>query len=218
MSGFDMMVNHWLDDQIAAEKNPRRREMLRKGLGHGTMEFLRTIWYPVVGNLHHLYPEWEVRDFGGRYRYLDLAYMPKNAKCCIEIQGYRSHARDIEAWRFKDLCMKQALLVLDGWKFFPIAYLSIVEEPEVCKQLVLALHGKFAVEPEKPKLRMAESEAMRFARSVMRPFTSSELAVHLQRSERQTRRILEELVAKNMLAVENGQRRYRTYRLADDET
>lgn len=57
-----------------------RRELLSKGLGHGTVEFLRFVWFPVVGNLRHLLPEWEVRDFSNGYRYLDLAYMPAGAK------------------------------------------------------------------------------------------------------------------------------------------
>jgi len=100
MSGFETKMNEWLHDQLTAEKNLRRRELLQKEIGHGTKEFLRTIWYPAVGNFNHLYAEWEVRDYGNRYRYLDLAYMPGGAKGCIEIHGYRSHARDIEAWRF----------------------------------------------------------------------------------------------------------------------
>ncbi|WP_248929101.1 hypothetical protein [Paenibacillus hamazuiensis] len=78
-----------------------------------------------------------------RYRYLDLAYTPAGVTGCIEIHGYSTHARDIETWRFKDLCMKQAMLVLDDWSFLPNAYLSIKEDPSVCKQLVLPFVGKF---------------------------------------------------------------------------
>ncbi|MDQ0058529.1 hypothetical protein J2T14_000690 [Paenibacillus harenae] len=47
-----------------------------KGLGYGTVEFLRSVWFPAVGNYDRLLPEWESRDFGNGYRYLDLAYMP----------------------------------------------------------------------------------------------------------------------------------------------
>jgi len=125
MSRFDEMYEKWIEQQIALEKNPRRREMLQKGLSRGSIDFLRLIWFPSVGNLDHLYPEYEVRDFNNGYRYLDMAYMPGNAKGCIEIQDYRSHARDIETSRFKDLCMKQSLLALDDWIFLPIAYLSM---------------------------------------------------------------------------------------------
>jgi len=65
MDGFDQLYETWLNGQIAAEKNRRRRELLEKGLGHGTVEFLRNVWFPAIGNFDHLYAEWEVRDFHG---------------------------------------------------------------------------------------------------------------------------------------------------------
>ena len=54
MNGFEVKLNQWLSDQIASENNARRRELLQKEIGHGTMEFLRMIWYPAVGNFNHL--------------------------------------------------------------------------------------------------------------------------------------------------------------------
>lgn len=212
---IDRRIEEWLKEQISAESNPRRRERLKSGLGHATIEFLRSIWYPTIGNLDHLYPEWELRDLNNKYRYLDLAYMPLGAKGCIEIHGYRSHARDIEAWRFKDLCMKQALLGLDDWLFLPIAYLSIKEEPELCRQLALSFVGKFVAMPVTAGLCWDEAETLRFARRLLRPFTSGELAVHLQRSDRQARRTLQELMDKNLLLNIGDKQRYRVYKLAD---
>ncbi len=214
MNVFDKQLAEWLAGQIEAESNGRRRELLMKGLGHGTIEFLQTIWYPAIGSFDHLYPEWEVRDLGNQYRYLDLAYMPGGAKGCIEIQGYRSHARDIEAWRFKDLCMKQALLILDDWLFLPVAYLSIREDRELCKQLILSFVGKFVSKPASATMGWAESETLRFARRLLRPFTVHELSMHLNRSDRQTRRALQNLLDLNAITVANGKQRYRTYQLA----
>jgi hypothetical protein len=63
---------------IAKETNPRVRSRIEHGLEHGTLEFLRSVWFPVMKNFNHLYPEWEVRDFHNGYRYLDLAYLPGN--------------------------------------------------------------------------------------------------------------------------------------------
>lgn len=51
MSMFDEVYERWLSDQIAEEKNPRRRELLHKGLSYGTVAFLRSIWFPAIGNL-----------------------------------------------------------------------------------------------------------------------------------------------------------------------
>jgi hypothetical protein len=215
MSLFDEVYEEWLHGQIEVEKNPRRSELLQKGLGHGTIEFLRSIWFPAIGNLEHLYPEYEVRDLSNGYRYLDLAYMPRGTKGCIEIHGYRSHARDIEAGRFKDLCMKQALLVLDDWLFLPIAYLSIRDDPGVCKQLTLSFVGKFLSTAVPSELNWAEAETVRFARRLMRPFTPRELSVHLRLTERHTRGILRDVVNKKLLVVASGNERYRTYRLTE---
>ncbi|WP_225442650.1 hypothetical protein [Paenibacillus lycopersici] len=124
MGRFDEQLETWMEGEIAREHNPLRLERLEKGLGHGTIEFLRRVWFPAVGHFHDLHLEWEVRDFGNGYRYLDLAYMPAGAKGGIEIQGYGPHARDLDVRRFKDLCLRQCLLSLDGaaglWGMLPV--------------------------------------------------------------------------------------------------
>lgn len=211
--GFEQAVEEWIRLNIAEEKNHRRIEILENGLGHGTMEFLRRVWFPAVGNFDHLYPEWEVRDFNNGYRYLDLAYMPDTAKGGIEIQGYGPHARDLDVRRFKDLCWRHSLLALDGWTFLPIAYLSIMDEPKQCQQLVLSFIGKFVAVVVQSELTWLEAESVRFARRLLRPFTPNELSEHLRISVRQARRILLELVDKQVLIVAGGNVRYRTYQL-----
>ncbi|WP_029192509.1 hypothetical protein [Paenibacillus harenae] len=213
---FEEVYGHWISKQLEEEKNPRRRELLRKGLSHGTVIFLRSIWFPAIGNLDDLYAEYEVRDLNNRYRYLDLAYMPGGAKGCIEIQDFRTHARDIETGRFKDLCMKQAFLVLDDWFFLPVAYLSVRDDPGVCKQLVLSFVGKFLSIDVTSNLNWAEAETLRFARRLMRTFEPRELAAHLLLSENRTRVVLRHLVVKKLVIVASGKQRYRTYRLSNE--
>nr|WP_286672335.1 transcriptional regulator [Cohnella hashimotonis] len=198
---------------IEAETNPRRRERLEKGLGHSTVEFLRTIWFPRVGHFDDLYPEWEVRDFGGGYRYIDLAYMPGGAKGAIEIQGYGPHARDLDVRRFKDLCRRHCLMALDGWTFLPIAYPSIVEEPGQCQQLVLAFIGHFIASDASSSLDWLEAETVRLARRMLRPIRPLELADHLRVSDRHARRVLQRLVAMHLLEPAGGGERVRAYRL-----
>lgn len=213
MTRFKQHYEEWLQENLDKEKNPRRRELLAKGLGHGTVEFLRSVWFPAVGNLNHLLPEWEVRDFSNGYRYLDLAYMPAGTKGGIEIQGYGPHARDLDVRRFKDLCRRHCLLSLDGWTFLPIAYPSIVDEPKQCQQLVLSFIGKFIASDVPSSLSWLEAETVRFARRLLRPITPLELANHLRVSDRQTRRILHELVNLQILDIASGQQRARTYKL-----
>lgn len=210
---FEQAFDAWMAQQMEEEKNPRRLELLKKGLGHGTMEFLRFVWFPAVGQFDHLYPEWEVRDFNNGYRYLDLAYLPGagSAKGAIEIQGYGPHARDLDVRRFKDLCWRHSLLALDGWTLLPIAYLSIVEEPKQCQQLVLSFVGKFMTLAVQPDLDWLEAETVRFARRLLRPFSPLELSEHLRITDRHARRILHGLAQKQQLSVASGKHRYRTY-------
>lgn len=211
---FQKQYETWMQDQIRGERNHRRRELLEKGLSRGSEDFLREIWYPVVGNFDHLYPEWEVRDLGGGYRYLDLAYLPPGGvKGNIEIQDYRSHARDLDTRRFKDLCRRQSLLSLDDWIFMPVAYLSIKEEPEFCKQLILSFIGKFLSMEADAQLNCLEAETVRFARRILRPFTPGELAAHLRVTDRYARRILHRLSDANYLIVAGGKQRYRSYQI-----
>lgn len=213
---LDQAFNAWMARQMEEEQNPRRLELLKKGLGHGTMEFLRLVWYPAVGQFDHLYAEWEVRDYNNSYRYLDLAYLPGSGtvKGAIEIQGYGPHARDLDVRRFKDLCWRHSLLALEGWTLLPIAYLSIVEEPKQCQQLVLSFIGRFITTAIQPDLDWLEAETVRFARRVLRPFSPLELSEHLRITDRHARRILHGLAHKQQLVVASGASRYRTYRLA----
>lgn len=210
---FEQEYDAWIQKNLAEETNHRRRELLEKGLGFGTIEFLRKIWFPTVGNFDHLYPEWEVRDFNNRYRYLDLAYMPKGAKGCIEIQGYGPHARDLDVTRFKDLCWRHSLLALEGWTILPIAFLSIKEEPKQCQQLILAFIGKFISTPTFTQLSSLEAEVVRYTRGSLRPITPLELANHLRVSDRHVRRVLNKLVDLQILSVASGKVRKRTYEL-----
>lgn len=213
MSKFEEKYEEWMHASITGEPNHRRRELLEKGLGHGTIEFLRTIWFPVVRHFDHLHPEWEVRDFHSGYRYVDLAYLPGGAKGGIEIQGYGPHARDLDVRRFKDLCWRHSLMALDGWIFLPIAYPSIKEEPARCQQLILSFIGTFVSGNAAANMDCFEAESVRFARRLLRPFTPLELADHLRVTDRHARRILRRLVEIDALEVIGGKTRYRTFRL-----
>ncbi|MDF2836012.1 MAG: transcriptional regulator [Paenibacillus sp.] len=215
MTQFNEIYAKWMEKQIAEAESPRRRERLKLGLSHSSSALLQQIWLPAIGNLEHLHAEYEVRDLNNNYRYLDFAFIPGHSKGCIEVQDFRSHARDIEAGRFKDLCMKQALLTLEGWSFLPIAYLSIKEDPSLCKQLVLSFVGKFLAGSQTEGLHWAEAETLRYARRQLRPFTPTELALHLKLSDNRTRAILRNLLDKKLLDAHSGKQRYRTYRLAN---
>lgn len=194
-------------------EQPLKKRIIGEGLGHGTVEFLRSVWFPVVGNFDHLLAEWEVCDFSNGYRYLDLAYMPGGVKGGIEIQGYASHARDLDTKRFKDLCHRHCLLALDGWTFLPIAYVSITDEPHQCRQLVLSFIGKFIATDVPSQLSWLEAETVRFARRLLCPIAPLELAGHLRICDKSARRLLHRLVEMQLLYIASSKERVRTYKL-----
>lgn len=209
---FDEAYEVWMHSLLEKETNPRVLSRLENGLEHGTLEFLRSVWFPVMKNFNHLQPEWEVRDFHNGYRYLDLAYMPGNGvKGGIEIQGYGPHARDLDVRRFKDLCWRHCLLTLEDWIFLPIAYLSIKDEPKRCQQLVLSFMGKFIATDVPTSLNWLEAETVRYARRIFRPFAPTELASHLRITDQHARRVLHSLIDQEVLHVASGTQRYRTY-------
>ncbi|MEK4276369.1 transcriptional regulator [Paenibacillus sp. FSL R7-0026] len=209
---FDEAYEVWMHSLLEKETNPRVLSRLENGLEHGTLEFLRSVWFPVMKNFNHLQPEWEVRDFHNGYRYLDLAYLPGNGvKGGIEIQGYGPHARDLDVRRFKDLCWRHCLLTLDDWIFLPIAYLSIKDEPKRCQQLVLSFMGKFIATDVPTSLNWLEAETVRYARRIIHPFAPSELATHLRITDQHARRVLHSLIDQQVLHVASGTQRYRTY-------
>lgn len=211
--GFQKDYEIWMQRQIAEEKNHRRKEILSKGLSYGSVEFLRSAWHPAIGNFDCLHSEWEVRDLHNKIRYLDFAYLPGKVKGNIEIQDYATHARDLDLARFKDLCRRQSLLSLDDWIYFPIAYMSIRDEPELCKQMVLSFVGKFLSLDAPSHLNWLEAETIRYARRLLRPFTPMELAAHLRVTDSYARRILHQLVEHENLVVASGNMRFRRYQL-----
>lgn len=185
---FDQAYEEWMNSLLEKELNHRVRSRIENGLEHGTYEFLRTVWFPVVKNFHQLYPEWEVRDFHNGYRYLDLAYLPGNGiKGGIEIQGNGPHAQDLDVRRFKDLCWRHCLLTLDDWTFLPIAHLSIKDEPKRCQQLISTFIGKFMSTDTPSSLSWLEAETLRYARRTLRASPPSELAAHLRVTDQHAR-------------------------------
>ncbi|MNC67968.1 hypothetical protein D3C75_1185150 [compost metagenome] len=95
----------------------------------------------------------------------------------------------------------------------PVAYLSIVEEPKQCQQLVLAFIGKFLATEVSSSLTWLEAETVRLARRKPMPLSPLDLAGHLRVSDRHARRILHRLVELQVMMVASGNQRFRTFTL-----
>ena len=62
-------------DRTQKEKNRRASRRLEENHGYGEKQLIKEIWWPAFGNLDNLHPEYEVHDYEGGYRYLDLAFI-----------------------------------------------------------------------------------------------------------------------------------------------
>lgn len=54
---FEEVYDVWMHSLLEKETNPRVLSRLENGLEHGTLEFLRSVWFPVMKNFNHLQPE-----------------------------------------------------------------------------------------------------------------------------------------------------------------
>lgn len=192
---------------------------LKEGHKHGEKLFLEQVWWPAVGNLEHLIPEYEVKDFKDGTRYLDFAYIRGLYRICFEIDGYGPHCRDVSRWQFADNLLRQNHMVMDGWKIFRFSYDDIVEKPRRCQQLVQQMLGRwFSGEDVSPAaLNMKEQAVLRLALYREQPLTPSDISRDLGVSLRTAWKLLQDLTSAKWLLPASGNVRIRSYRINSDD-
>lgn len=62
MMDFGQAYAKWLEDHEKRRSGERRGRLVR-GHGHAEQLFLQQVWWPAVGSLDHLHPEYEVVKF-----------------------------------------------------------------------------------------------------------------------------------------------------------
>ena len=87
---------------LMRQKEGRSGESLRRlQEGHGYLEqlFLQTVWWPAAGSLDHLFAEYEISNFTHGFRFLDFAYLRPPYRLCFELDGFGTHAKDLNRWQ-----------------------------------------------------------------------------------------------------------------------
>src|SRR5690606_15395761 len=116
--GEGMVFAGAYNDFMAYHLSRRRGERLRRlreGHGHAEREFLERVWWPAFQSFRGLHPEYEVFDFSGRRSYLDFAYLARDLKLALEVDGYGPHVTEVSRWQFIHQLRRQNQLILDGW-------------------------------------------------------------------------------------------------------
>ncbi|MCY9668100.1 hypothetical protein M5X11_24780 [Paenibacillus alginolyticus] len=136
--------------------------------------FLQQVWWPAVGTLEDLHPEYEVDDFKDGRRFIDFAYIRHPHQVAIEIDGYGTHCRDMTRWQHVDHINRQTYLVYDNWKVVRFVYDEVKEKPRHCQQRILHMMGIWFGREDgslQVELDFREREVVRLALGEGKPIT-----------------------------------------------
>jgi hypothetical protein len=205
---FETAHQLWLADHAAASSGERRRRLDEGGHGHAEKEMLRKVWLPAFGHLEHLHPEYEVTDFQGGARFIDLAYIRPPHRIAIEIDGYGPHLKEASRRQFCDERVRAAHLTNDGWTVIRIGYDDLKDRPRLWQQLLQQLIGKLYGHPgardDEPFSQ--EQETVRLAVRLDRPIKLSDVERHFQCGYRRARKLIDNLEERGVLEKAGGGR------------
>ncbi|CAM3835328.1 DNA-binding response regulator [Cohnella lubricantis] len=217
---FELEHRVWLDEHMRRSKGERKRRLENGAHGHGEREALRTVWVPAFGHLEHLHPEYEVIDFQGGTRYIDLAYLRPPYRIAIEIDGYGKHQRDITKREFCDDRVRSAFLINDGWLVIHIGYDDLKERPRLWQMILQQLIGKLYGHEDKieNKLYSQEREIVRLASELGRPVLLGDVKRFLQCGYVNARKAVRQLEDKQILVrVGGGKKRAYGWVLCEED-
>lgn len=212
---FEKEYQIFMNAHLQARTGERLRR-LQEGHNQAEMLFLKQVWWPLFYHFRNLHPEYEVDDFKDGKRYLDFAYIRPAIRICFEVDGYGPHLKNISRWQFADNLERQNQLVIDGWTVIRFSYDQVKEKPRRCQQIVQQVIGRWlGDELDQTTLSYLEKEVLRLAIRKGEAITPIEVEKHLKLSDKTVKRILSQLVQKNMLIPASGVVRVRSYHLGN---
>lgn len=216
---FQTAHDAWLNHHLRSRRGESRRK-LEEGYKVAQRAFIEKVWWPAVGNFNNLTPEYEVRDFADKQRFLDLAYIQGHSRFCVEVDGFGPHWRGISRWQFADQLNRQNHLIADEWKIYRFAYDEVVERPRGCQQFIQQVLGKIACALENnsdsiTSFTLLEKEIVRYLREKQNPYITPTIIVkEFQVSKKAAYRTLYKLCKIQIIApVDPSKRRQHKYRL-----
>ncbi|AIQ67709.1 hypothetical protein [Paenibacillus graminis] len=221
--GFQEAYSTWIKYHIGRRKG-ERRDRLERGHGHGERMFLEQVWWPLMGSLQNLHPEYEVADWRGRPYYVDLVWKPGQVKFAFEVKGYGPHVQNMDRTRYRQELNRETFLQIAGYRVVSIPYDDLEGSPQLTISLIRSLVAPFigGINAVGQFTRL-EREMIRLAVSrdgMIRPVDlGKELGINL----RTVRNTLQALCAKGRLRpvpTKSGSRVYRyevIYSFSDDQ-
>lgn len=202
---FQTAYDAWIQTHLNARQGERLRR-LQEGHLHAEKEMLRTIWWPAFRHLDHLHPEYEVTDFKGGRRFIDLAYIRSSVRIAIEVDGYGPHVRDLSRRQFCDQWVRQMHLLNDGWIVVRIGYDDVEERPRLWQQLLQQMVGRLFGDAEDrlSETDCVEREIVRLALRLGRPIKLADVKMLLGCGYEYARDRMRSLTDKSWFAPHTG--------------
>jgi len=213
---FEEDYRSWLDRHIALSQGERRRR-IRHRHGFGEKLFLEHVWWPAVGHLDDLHPEYEFVDAEGNYGYMDYGYIRLPRPACIEIDGFGSHARDVDRNSFSRNLDRQNEIVLGNWNILRFSIDKLKENPFACQKHIRRMLDQWYGEDKSSLLALPlyQREIIRLASRSAAPITVAMACECLGKQKTFVYGQLDALVEKGWLVPATGSKRVRSYKLAD---
>lgn len=199
MIDFRQAYAKWLEEHEKRRMGERRGRLVR-GHGHAEQLFLQQVWWPAVGSLDHLHPEYEVLDWNRKSQFLDFAYTPPFGKFGLECDGFQSHVRDMDREKFSYALNRDTFLTSAGWTMLHFSYDDVSQRPELARSLLQMVLAPYRVRQDHPVwLTADDKEILRLVWSLGRAARTHEVAAHLRCGFRTARKRLQTLAAKGLL-------------------
>lgn len=202
---------------MESHKSRRTGDRLRRlEEGHAYLEklFVQKIWWPAFGNLDHLHPEYEVKDFKDGNRYIDLAFIPSYTRIGLEADGFDTHVKKIDRWAFADNLMRDAHLIADGWTMLHFSSDLIEHRPRQVQQVLQQIMWGRERKKGKVVLTLEEKELLRLFRMKGAPVAPSEAKAYLSVCFNTMKKLLASLAGKKLIVpYGNTKLRIRAYEL-----
>ncbi|TJY44486.1 DNA-binding response regulator [Cohnella pontilimi] len=218
--GFEEQYSKWLESHMSRRTGESRRR-LKEGHGYGEKLFLEQVWWPVVGNFDDLHPEYEFVDKDGSYYYLDFAYLRIPQPTAIEVDGFATHARDMDRWEFRKDRRRQNAIVLRNWNILRFSTDDLKDDLTYCRKTIAEMLGAWYGEnaEDTSKLPLRKREILRLAVRVgNNDFGIADACACLGVGDRSARQLLHEMVDEGYLESASGTARIHRYRLAGNKT
>lgn len=220
MSQFKEAYEKFLTHHKSLRKGERLRRLIQ-GHGHAEMAFLKYVWWPLYQGFMYLHPEYEVADYKKGSRFLDFAFIHPLFRIAIEIHGFSPHERDVSRYEFTVESRRQTFLTGMGWIIIHFSYDDIIDQPELCQQLLQLVMGRYLGSlhnhPKQPLIHYDDREILRYYIHKARAVPPKEIAEQFQITPRTARTALQRLLHKGYLQACNPEhQRVRAYIIKED--